>query len=560
MRLTETTITRVVSHLRERDRLPGDVGERLAALAPGSLALQDLASGLGVSRQTVLQGIADLQNLPFIDLVGVMPAPDALASVPEALPRAHRCLPLFLNGRELTIAVATPDWNAMDAIARELPGLELVFVLAEEPEILALLALCFPTDAELMVSAYLRDLGDREASAMQLQQLGEKAPIVAMIDAMLERAIRMGASDAHLEPHEDASVVRLRVDGLLLKAFSFPRPLHDALVSRLKILGNLNLVERQRPQDGRFTFASRSRPVEVRLSTLRMQEGEKVVMRLSQANDTVPVELGRLGLAPDTEQALRTMLAQPYGLLLVTGPTGSGKSSTLYAALQHLNAPERNIITLEDPVERRLPGLNQVPMKEDRGVTFASALRSVLRQDPDVIMVGEIRDQETADQAIRGALTGHLLLSTLHANGAAEAVARLVEMGVRPNNLAASLVGIIAQRLVRRICPCHGYGPADPDLLAIFGLEFLGPDVVVVVPRGCPDCHQTGFRGRLALFEVMEATSNIKRLVIENAGTDRLRQAAEAAGMRTLLAAGAREALAGRTTFEEVLRVVSHPH
>jgi type II secretory ATPase GspE/PulE/Tfp pilus assembly ATPase PilB-like protein len=295
---------------------------------------------------------------------------------------------------------------------------------------------------------------------------------------------------------------------------------------------------------------------DARVSVLRMLHGEKAVVRLMRGELASVLALDNLGMAPDMLADFRRQLAKPYGMLLVTGPTGSGKTSTLYAALQHLNTGLRNLISLEDPVEAALPGINQVPVRPDFDLTFATALRAVLRQDPDIIMVGEIRDHETAEIAVRASLTGHLVLATLHTNDAAETITRLLEMGVEGGNLAPALLGVIAQRLVRRLCDCHGYEPTDASFWAALGAGYLG-DVPRPVPRGCVACQQTGYRGRLVLFEFMVLDDAVRRQILTGGTSAGLRDAAIAAGMRTLAASGLREVMAGNTSVDEVLRVVN---
>jgi general secretion pathway protein E len=437
-----------------------------------------------------------------------------------------------------------------------LPGLDPIFVLADEVEIANLLEMYYPSAAERAVREYLVQGADIESAAEQLKALAERAPVVRMLETILLRAAQLGASDVHLEPYQHMGVVRFRLDGLMTRMFAYHATLHEPLISRLKVLSDLNIMERQRPQDGRFSLKLGDRVQDARVSVLRMLHGEKAVVRLMRGELASVLALDNLGMAPDMLADFRRQLAKPYGMLLVTGPTGSGKTSTLYAALQHLNTGLRNLISLEDPVEAALPGINQVPVRPDFDLTFATALRAVLRQDPDIIMVGEIRDHETAEIAVRASLTGHLVLATLHTNDAAETITRLLEMGVEGGNLAPALLGVIAQRLVRRLCDCHGYEPTDASFWAALGAGYLG-DVPRPVPRGCVACQQTGYRGRLVLFEFMVLDDAVRRQILTGGTSAGLRDAAIAAGMRTLAASGLREVMAGNTSVDEVLRVVN---
>jgi len=526
----------------------------------GPLGLDAAAEALGVTRARVVQGLAGLARMPFVDLRQISPAPEAIASFPEVLARRYRTLPLFLNGPEITLAVGNPrSWNELDELSARLPGREIIFVLADEAELGPLIELCWPTSTSEAVALHLRAVLEGADPSEALQALGAQAPVIEMVEAVLRRALNMEASDIHLEPFETFVQVRFRVDGQLRLVFRYEPGVHEAMIARLKILSDLNIMDRMRPQDGRFTFVDAGRRVDARLSLLRMADGEKAVVRLLRGSLGALRTLDDLGMTEDVRGSLRRILAQPHGIFLVTGPTGSGKSSTLYAALQALNEGARNLITLEDPVEYRLPGANQVPVRPDHDLTFAVALRSVLRQDPDVVMVGEIRDQETAEIAIRGALTGHLMLSSLHTNDAVETITRLREMGVAASNLAPALLGVLAQRLVRRLCGCHGYEAADAERLADLGLGFLPPGTPLPAARGCIACDGQGFRGRAVIFELLVATAEIKQLILTGGSSAELTAAARRAGLRPMAWAGMRAMLGGLTTPEEVLRATPRP-
>ena len=372
------------------------------------------------------------------------------------------------------------------------------------------------------------------------------APIIRMINALLTQALRDGASDIHIEAFEDRSTVRFRLDGTLRDVVSPHRALHAAMVSRIKIMANLDIAEKRIPQDGRISLRLGGRPVDVRVSTLPTSHGERVVLRLLD-KENAKLDLATLGMAADTLASVDKLINQPHGILLVTGPTGSGKTTTLYAALSRLDASHTNIMTVEDPVEYHLDGVGQTQVNARIDMTFAKALRAILRQDPDVVMIGEIRDLETAQIAVQASLTGHLVLATLHTNDAASAVTRLTDMGVEPFLLASSLLGVMAQRLVRRVCPqCKAPHPVPLD---------DAPETVHYRPVGCPACSQSGYKGRYGIYELMLIDDTMQRLIHDRASEHRLRDHAGRHGMRSLRDDGMRWVKAGETSLEEILRV-----
>ena len=396
----------------------------------------------------------------------------------------------------------------------------------------------------------------REPAQVSMPQPGFDAgdePIIKLVDSMFSEAVRMRASDIHLEPSSHDLRVRYRIDGVLHDVNSSPKALQGPIVSRIKIMAGLNIAEKRLPQDGRLQLAAEGRPMDVRISTLPAMHGESVVMRLLDRSQPVR-GLPEMGLAPDDQRIWQELIHRPHGMVLVTGPTGSGKTTTLYGAMAALNQPDRKLITVEDPVEYQLSGVNQVQVKSSIGLTFAAGLRSMLRQAPDVIMVGEIRDQETAQIAIQAALTGHLVFSTLHTNDAPSAVTRLIDMGIAPFLVASTVQGVLAQRLVRRICPsCRITDNAAADERA-----FLGPPEVAQVIRsnGCDKCHGSGFLGRVGIFEMLVITERVRQLIVARAGASVLRAAASTEGMRGLREDGAVKVREGLTTVAEVLRVV----
>jgi len=380
----------------------------------------------------------------------------------------------------------------------------------------------------------------------------DDAPIIRMINALLTQAVREGASDVHIEPFEASSSVRFRRDGVLREVAQPHRALHAAMASRIKIMASLDIAEKRLPQDGRIALRLAGRQVDVRVSSLPTAHGERIVLRLLDKG-AAQLGLDRLGMAEDTRATFTALLDQPHGILLVTGPTGSGKSTTLYAALQSMDTRSRNIVTVEDPVEYDLPGVGQTQVNARIDLSFARALRAILRQDPDVIMIGEIRDLETAQIAVQASLTGHLVLATLHTNDAASAVTRLADMGVEPFLLASTLRGVVAQRLVRRLCPaCAGERPAHDSERAVFG-PACPP--VLATAAGCPACGQTGYAGRSGIYELMVADEGVERLIHDGADEGSLRRHARSAGARSLREDGLRLLAAGATSPEELLRV-----
>lgn len=397
---------------------------------------------------------------------------------------------------------------------------------------------------------------DNDADVERLKDLASDAPVVRAVNSLIARASEAHASDIHIEPTESAIKVRFRIDGALREEETLPAHLKSALVSRIKVMSGLNIAERRLPQDGRLRLAVRGQEIDFRVATSPTIHGEAVVLRILDRSN-LALEFEKLGFDEELLVRYRRVLAQPHGILLVTGPTGSGKTTTLYASLATLNTSERKILTIEDPIEYRLAGINQTQVKPQIGLDFAAALRSFLRQDPDVMMVGEIRDLETAQVAIQSALTGHMILSTLHTNTAASSVTRLLDMGVEPFLITSTLNAVLAQRLVRRLCPqCR-----TTTVLSREAIDSLGLDAAAMggmqfyKPHGCSACGNTGFRGRIALFELLEMDDEISRLILVRAEVREVQRAAVSAGMRTMLADGIAKAQAGLTTVEEILRV-----
>ena len=391
----------------------------------------------------------------------------------------------------------------------------------------------------------------------QLKELASEAPVVKLVNQLIHQAVESGASDIHIEPFEGILKVRYRVDGLLREVDAPPTRSTAAVISRIKIMANLDIAERRLSQDGRFKVRVRGKEIDLRVSTVPTMYGESVVLRLLH-RDNVALDFGPLGFSRELEQFMYDILARPHGILLVTGPTGSGKSTTLYAALKHLNTPERKILTVEDPVEYNIEGVNQMQVKPQIGLTFASALRSIVRQDPDVIMIGEMRDKETAAIAVQSALTGHLVLSTLHTNDAAGSITRLMDMGIEDYLLTSTVNAILAQRLVRSLCPhCReAYAPMDEVVLR-WGLKRFTQDQTITLYReaGCEHCGHSGYSGRSAIVELLVMTETIKQLILNHSDAGEISRVAAEGGMRTMFEDGLRKVVTGDTTIEEVLRV-----
>jgi general secretion pathway protein E len=404
---------------------------------------------------------------------------------------------------------------------------------------------------EADLSRLLQELPTSE----DLLDAGEQAPVIRMINALLLQALRERASDLHFEPYESHAVVRFRIDGMLRDAIEPPRALHGALVSRLKIMAGLDIAEKRLPQDGRIALKLGDRQVDVRVSTLPTGAGERVVLRLLD-QEAARLDLTALGMSDDTLAAVDRLIREPHGILLVTGPTGSGKTTTLYAALSRLPRDSTNMMTVEDPIEYALDGVAQTQVNARIDLTFARALRSILRQDPDVIMIGEIRDLETAQIAVQASLTGHLVLATLHTNDAASAITRLADMGVEPYLLASSLLGVLAQRLVRTLCPvCRVRAHASDGEGRLLESVGLSPALPIFHPKGCDACNDTGFAGRTGVYELLRIDETLRRLIHDGAGELALRDAALRAGMRRLREDGARFLADGRTSLAELTRV-----
>ncbi len=513
-----------------------------------------------VSERDLVRTLAGHIGHDFVELSAVTVDPAAVAVIPEALARRYAALPYAFEDDRLLVAMADPaNVLALDDI-RAISGREVVAKVATRSDVEQAIGRVAGLDGSV---GDLSDFGvEEEVEAQNLgaiEAAAEEAPVVKLVNMLITRAAADRASDIHIEPTEKDLRVRFRIDGVLHEIMRTPRSIMNAVVSRLKIMADIDIAERRKPQDGRINLRVGSRQIDLRVSTLPTIYGEKVVMRILDTS-TAMLQLTDLGFEPDTLARYETSYSKPYGTILVTGPTGSGKSTTLYATLNVLNRTEVNIVTVEDPVEYRLPGINQVQVNKKAGLLFASALRSFLRQDPDVMLVGEIRDKETATIAIESALTGHLVLSTLHTNDAPSSISRLTEMGVEPFLVGSALDAVLAQRLARRLCSSckKAYEPTRDALREVgWPFEELGEDVPELYQaEGCPSCAGTGYRGRLALHELMLVSEEIERMAVERAPTEELSKMAVSQGMRPLRQDGLLKVARGLTSLEEILRVV----
>jgi type IV pilus assembly protein PilB len=511
------------------------------------LYLREVFQKLGfVKEDDILSFFEDELNIPRVSLSDYSVDPEIIKLVPEKLARRHRLIPLFRIKDTLTVAMEDPlNVIAIDEVGSA-TGMDI------DP------CICTHEDINLALKRYYGAGGSLDiidpAVREDLKAEDAENRIIKFVEEIIKKATEEKASDIHIEPDEDKLRIRFRVDGVLKEVSVQPKSIHPAVVSRIKVLSDLDIAEKRLPQDGRFQMQLEDRVLDLRVSTFPTVQGENVVIRVLDKKNAV-IKLDDLGLEQRDLDVLRSMIVKPNGIILVTGPTGSGKTSTLYAALQEINTLDRNIATLEDPVEYMLPYVRQTQVNEDVGFTFARGLRSLVRQDPDVIMVGEIRDRESAEIAIRSALTGHLVFSTLHTNDAIGAIARLVDMGIEPFLIASSLIGVIAQRLLRRICArCSEPYDIPRDSLAALQIELKDGDDVRK-GKGCMLCSNTGYRGRVAVFEILQVTEEIKKAVLENASFDRMKALARKTGMRTLREDAVSKALRGITTIEEVLRM-----
>ena len=541
MRLGELLISKrliTTAELEQGLELQKDRGEKLGRI------LVDLGF---IAQRDVLAALSEQLNLPLVTIEGPPPAiPETEGLSPRFL-RQSRCLPIGLTEAGLQLAMADPLDFETQAAVRGFTGLKVTPALAAEQEIIDAIDRYYGEQARPDTEA---DFGDGQANEdlEHLRDMASEAPVIRMVNSIIAQAVEKRASDIHIEPFDKIFRIRYRIDGVLYEQDPPPKEMKAALISRVKLMAKLNIAERRLPQDGRIKIKTMGREVDLRVSTLPTLFGESVVMRLLDRSAGDFYDLRRLGFDDHMLARMEFYTQLPHGIFLVTGPTGSGKSTTLYSALKGINQSDKKIITIEDPVEYQMDGINQIHVNQQIGLTFAAGLRHIVRQDPDVIMVGEIRDRETADVAIRSALTGHFVFSTLHTNDAPSAITRLTDMGVENYLISSSVVGVLAQRLVRVICPSCKVSDGRkiaPD----------GRSVPSFKGKGCDVCFGAGFKGRVGIFEMMELNDDIRKMIMRNADAMEITIAAKHSGMKTLREDGWMKVETGVSTAEEVMRV-----
>lgn len=506
-------------------------------------------------------------EMPHVQL-GEYPIPDHVARlVPESIARTYTLVPVSASKDKLAVAMSNPmDVEAIDAVARN-SRLRVEPLLAGEARIMAALDQVYGGSSGADITASIEEAvggvdvqvhenDDLATDIAEERRQSGQAPVIKTVNLVLQEAIKQHASDIHLEPRANHLEIRYRIDGALQHIRNLPKAIQPAVISRIKIMSELDIAEKRKPQDGRIALRIHNKNIDLRISTLPIHYGERVVMRvLDKSAQQFSVE--KLGFAEHEHAVFESLIKKPHGIILVTGPTGSGKTTTLYAALTHIKSEESNIMTCEDPIEYELDGINQSAVNVKAGLTFAAQLRAILRQDPDVILVGEIRDGETAEVAFQAAMTGHLVFSTLHCNTAPSAITRLVDMGVEPFLIGSSVIGVLAQRLVRTLCPrCKASYTPSIDELALLGIEEMDGQAEFYKPIGCPQCNMRGYAGRLAIFELMPVNEEIRRLALHNPTADQVRDVAIAAGMKSMKQHAVEKIMAGLTTIDEVRRKV----
>ncbi|MHB8340813.1 MAG: GspE/PulE family protein [Mycobacteriales bacterium] len=511
-----------------------------------------------VTESQLVAALATQIGYDFVDLTDYPVDGSAVSAISDQVARRYTSIGIGYDEGRIVVAMADPaNVLALDDI-RSLTGREVKPVVATKSDIISAINRYHRMDSDLDNLSMTLDANMEDEDLSNVKEVIDDAPIVKFVNLLITQAVQDRASDIHLEPSERDLRVRFRIDGVLHEVMRSPKSIQSGVISRLKIMADINIAERRIPQDGRLSVTTNGKKIDLRVATLPTVWGEKVVMRILD-NSTALLRLSDLGFSEDNYERYSRSFTKPYGMILVTGPTGSGKSTTLYATLNIVSTPEKNVITVEDPVEYRIPGINQVQTNVKAGLTFAAALRSILRSDPDIVLLGEIRDHETAQIAIEASLTGHLVLSTLHTNDSPSAVSRLVEMGIEPFLVGSALDCVLAQRLARRLCTkCkESYTPTPETLLAArFPWQDGEPLPELFRPRGCSNCSKTGYKGRLALHEVMTVGEEIERLAVERASAEAIGRVAREQGMQTLRNDGMTKVISGVTALEEILRVV----
>ncbi|MFK7914916.1 MAG: ATPase, T2SS/T4P/T4SS family [Pseudomonadales bacterium] len=515
-----------------------------------------------VTDQDVLRALSEQLSIPAVTLKPGLFDPQTAGLLPKKVARRLGVLPLFQVHDQLTIATHNPQNAPKLREVEDRTGLKVLPVFADEAAVLAVIdqseeSLELSSELAAEVDEDFHVYEDATEDLAAIDEVASGSPVINLANSLIQRAVREGASDIHIEPFRDKSRVRFRIDGVLYEIAKHRPELHAALISRLKVMANLDIAERRLPQDGRIQVFTQGRSVDLRLSTLPGLYGEKVVLRVLDRQAAI-LDIDRLGMSPNNLATYRSLLTNGHGLILVTGPTGSGKTTSLYAALDHLNSLERNIVTIEDPVEYQMDIVNQNEVRSKIGLSFAKILKHVLRQDPDVIMVGEIRERETAEIAVQAALTGHLVLSTLHTNDSPGAITRMIDMGIEPYLLSSALIGVVAQRLVRTICPaCKTTYVAPTAVQEQFAAISDEPNLRLARGRGCAECYDSGYRNRIAIHETLPADDALQRLIVSNPTRDELSGHLQSSGFESIFHDGLRRAKEQVTTIEEVSRVIN---
>jgi type IV pilus assembly protein PilB len=526
-----------------------------------NIPLYEAVIAVGVPAADVYKALSKENGIPYVDLNEFSPSPEAVECVPESIAREHTIFPHSVNEDAVTVVVHDPfNLDLLDNL-RFILNRRVNIVIAPKDSIIAAINRTYSFDSGTGDTMFEEVAAQSEDMKGLTGGEGEvidetSAPIIRLVQLMITEAVQMRASDIHIEPFEDRVRVRYRVDGVLEERDSIPKRLQNAVISRLKILSKIDIAERRRAQDGRIKVTMPKKELDLRVSVLPTNHGQSIVMRLLD-KDNIKIGLKQLGMADDDFRTFNGLVRRPNGIILVTGPTGSGKTTTLYAALNDLNRPDKKIITAEDPVEYYLQGINQVEVKHSIGLDFARIIRAMLRQAPNVILVGEMRDSETAEMGIQASLTGHLVLSTLHTNDAPSAVTRMVDMGVPAYLVASSVIAVLAQRLVRVVCPkCkQPQRPSDAQLEAA-GIPFeTAQKATFMKGKGCGNCSKSGYRGRLGIYELMMMSSRVRELAFQGASSQDIRKVAVSQGMRTLYRDGIEKAMRGITTLDEVMRI-----
>jgi len=515
-----------------------------------------LRSGM-VTEDVYARAMSEFMEIPYVDLSNYIIDQEVLRLIPETIARKYRAMPIFKIRNSLTVAMADPkDIVAIDDLSRK-AKCEIEAMLSTESAVSAAIEQYYGTSSSF--DDVIKDIDKEnrfqakgmEFDSTKLAEIAEEAPVIKLVNMIIMQAVKDKASDIHIEPEEARLVVRFRIDGILHEMFSPPKHLEPALMSRIKVLSKMDIAEKRKPQDGRFNMKAMDRDIDMRVSTFPTIYGENIVVRILDRG-SILMGLDKIGFSLEMQKEFERLIGHPHGIILVTGPTGSGKTTTLYSALSTIDSEEKNVITIEDPVEYHLGRIRQSQINPKAGLNFATGLRSILRQDPDVIMVGEIRDKETAEISVQAALTGHLVFSTLHTNDSAGALSRLIDMGIEPFLISSSIIGILAQRLVRKICDkCKEEYILSGDVLKGLGVNekkafFKG--------KGCPACKNTGYSGRIGIFELLLVNDHIRKLVVDKASSNIIKKAAVEARMKTLRDDGLDKVLRGITTPEELIK------